>query len=183
MSNERVMRLGLTISAKQSQLTISKDVIRILGSPSYVCVLQGKDKQSVAVACCEASHPMSFKVPENLLMDNRCNMRICSQQFIDRLVEANNFSPLEFHRVEGKYLPELNAVVFPIKVMRKMNRWFRTGCRTAYSVWIFQNGSLHALLETNGLAVEKDHQFKGQYDAEKNAVVISLEENEFENEC
>ena len=44
MSNERVMRLGLTISAKQSQLTISKDVIRILGSPSYVCVLQGKDK-------------------------------------------------------------------------------------------------------------------------------------------
>ena len=50
MSNERVMRLGLTISAKQSQLTISKDVIRILGSPSYVCVLQGKDKQSVAVA-------------------------------------------------------------------------------------------------------------------------------------
>ena len=55
-------------------------------------------------------------------------------------------------------------------------------CRTAYSVWIFQNGSLHALLETNGLAVEKDHQFKGRYDAEKNAVVISLEENEFENE-
>ena len=84
---------------------------------SYVCVLQGKDKQSVAVACCEASHPMSFKVPENLLMDNRCNMRICSQQFINRLVEANNFSPLEFHRVEGKYLSELNAVVFPIKVM------------------------------------------------------------------
>ena len=50
-------------------------------------------------------------------MDNRCNMRICSQQFINRLAEANNFSPLEFHRVEGKYLPELNAVVFPIKVM------------------------------------------------------------------
>ena len=117
MSSERVMRLGLTISAKQSQLTISKDVIRILGSPSYVCVLQGKDNQSVAVACCEASHPMSFKVPENLLMDNRCNMRICSQQFINRLVEANNFSPLEFHRVEGKYLSGLNAVVFPIKVM------------------------------------------------------------------
>ena len=133
MSSERVMRLGLTISAKQSQLTISKDVIRILGSPSYVwkdslfrmprrspsyvCVLQGKDKQSVAVACCEASHPMSFKVPENLLMDNRCNMRICSQQFINRLVAANDFSPDEFHRVEGKYLSDLNAVVFPIKVM------------------------------------------------------------------
>ena len=117
MSSERVMRLGLTISAKQSQLTISKDVIRILGSPSYVCVLQVNDNQSVAVACCEASHTMSFKVQENLLIDNRCNMRIFSQQFINRLVEANNFSPLEFHRVEGKYLSGLNAVVFPIKVM------------------------------------------------------------------
>ena len=74
-------------------------------------------KQSVAVACCEASLPMSFKVSENFLMDNKCNMRICSQQFINRSVEANNFSPLEFHRVEGKYLSELNAVVFPIKVM------------------------------------------------------------------
>lgn len=117
MSSERVMRLGLTISAKQSQLTISKDVIRILGSPSYVCVLQGKDKQPVAVACCEASHPMSFKVPENLLMDNRCSMRICSRQVINRLIEANDFSLDEFHRVEGKYLSNLNAVIFPIKVM------------------------------------------------------------------
>ena len=42
----------------------------------------------------------------------------------------------------------------------------------------FQNGSLHALLETNGLAVGKDHQFKGRYDAEKNAVIISLEKDE-----
>lgn len=42
--------------------------------------------------------------------------------------------------------------------------------------------TVYALLETNGLAVGKDHQFKGRYDAEKNAVVISLEENEFENE-
>ena len=41
---------------------------------------------------------------------------------------------------------------------------------------------IQVLLEANGLAVGKDHQFKGRYDAEKNAVVISLEENEFENE-
>lgn len=50
-------------------------------------------------------------------MDNRCNMRICSQQFINRLIAANDFSPDEFHRVEGKYLSNLNAVIFPIKVM------------------------------------------------------------------
>ena len=37
---------------------------------------------------------------------------------------------------------------------------------------------VQALLEANGLAVGKDHQFKGRYDAEKNAVIISLEKDE-----
>lgn len=32
----------------------------------------------------------------------------------------------------------------------------------------------------NGLAAGKDHQFKGRYDAEKNAVIISLEKDERE---
>ena len=42
---------------------------------------------------------------------------------------------------------------------------------------------IQVLLEANGLAEGKDHQFKGRYDAEKNAVIISLEKDEFENEC
>ena len=33
---------------------------------------------------------------------------------------------------------------------------------------------IQVLLEANGLAAGKDHQFKGRYDAEKNAVIISL---------
>ena len=37
---------------------------------------------------------------------------------------------------------------------------------------------IQALLEANGLAAGKDHQFKGRYDAEKNAVIISLEKGE-----
>ena len=51
------------------------------------------------------------------------------------------------------------------------------------AIYLFLILAIHALLETNDLAVGKDHRFKGRYDAEKNAVVISLEENEFENEC
>ena len=38
--------------------------------------------------------------------------------------------------------------------------------------------NIQALLEANGLAAGKDHQFKGRYDAEKNAVIISLEKGE-----
>ena len=37
---------------------------------------------------------------------------------------------------------------------------------------------IQVLLEANGLAEGKDHQFKGRYDAEKNAVIISLEKDE-----
>ena len=98
-------------------------VIRVLGSPAYICVLQRKDRKAIAITPCAAEHPMSFKVPGRLLTDGQCRMMINGIQFIQ------------------------------------------------------------VLLEANGLAAGKDHQFKGRYDAEKNAVVISLEENEFENEC
>lgn len=67
-----------------------------------------------------AEHPMSFKVPDRLLTDGQCRMRINGVQFVQ------------------------------------------------------------ALLEANGLAVGKDYQFKGRYEAEKNAVIISLEKDERE---
>ena len=37
---------------------------------------------------------------------------------------------------------------------------------------------IQVLLEANGLAAGKDHQFKARYDAEKNAVIISLKNGE-----
>ena len=94
------------------------NVIRILGSPAYICVLQRKDRKSIAITPCAAEHPMSFKVPDKLLTDGQCRMMINGIQFIQ------------------------------------------------------------VLLEANGLAAGKDHQFKGRYDAEKNAVIISLEKDE-----
>ena len=39
---------------------------------------------------------------------------------------------------------------------------------------------VQALLEANDLAAGKDYQFKGRYEAEKNAVIISLEKDERE---
>ena len=84
----------------------------------YICVLQRKDRKSIAITPCAAEHPMSFKVPDKLLTDGQCRMMINGIQFIQ------------------------------------------------------------VLLEANGLAAGKDHQFKGRYDAEKNAVIISLEKDE-----
>ena len=115
MSSERIMNLLVTIPAESRRMNVGKDVIRILGSPAYICILQRKDRQSIAITPCAAEHPMSFKAPDRLLTDGQCRMRI---QFVQ------------------------------------------------------------ALLEANGLAAGKDHQFKGRYDAEKNAVIISLEKDE-----
>ena len=94
MSSGRIMNLLVTIPAESRRMNVGKDVIRVLGSPTYICVLQRKDRKSIAITPCI--------------------------QFIQ------------------------------------------------------------ALLEANELAVGKDHQFKGRYEAEKNAVIISLEKDERE---
>ena len=120
LAEHKELDLLVTIPAESRRMNVGKDVIRILGSPSYICILQRKDRQSIAITPCAAEHPMSFKVPDRLLIDGQCRMRINGIQFIQ------------------------------------------------------------ALLEANGLAVGKDYQFKGRYEAEKNAVIISLEKDERE---
>ena len=117
MSSGRIMNLLVTIPAESRRMNVGKDVIRVLGSPTF---LQRKDRKSIAITPCTAEHPMSFKVPDRLLTDGQCRMMINGIQFIQ------------------------------------------------------------ALLEANGLAAGKDHQFKGRYEAEKNAVIISLENDERE---
>ena len=76
MNSGRVMNLRVTIPAESRRLNVGKDVIRILGSPAYICVLQRKDRKSIAITPCAAEHPMSFKVPDRLLTDGQCRMMI-----------------------------------------------------------------------------------------------------------
>ena len=76
MNSGRVMNLRVTIPAESRRMNVGKDVIRILGSPAYICVLQRKDRKSIAITPCAAEHPMSFKVPGRLLTDGQCRMMI-----------------------------------------------------------------------------------------------------------
>ncbi len=66
-------------------MNVGKDVIRVLGSPTYICVLQRKDRKSIAITPCTAEHSMSFKVPDRLLTDGQCRMMINGIQFIQAL--------------------------------------------------------------------------------------------------
>ena len=76
MNSGRVMNLRVTIPAESRRMNVGKDVIRVLGSPAYICVLQRKDRKSIAITPCTAEHPMSFKVPDRLLTDGQCRMMI-----------------------------------------------------------------------------------------------------------
>ena len=86
MNSGRVMNLRVTIPAESRRMNVGKDVIRILGSPAYICVLQRKDRKSIAITPCAAEHPMSFKVPDRLLTDGQCRMmingRCCWKQMV-----------------------------------------------------------------------------------------------------
>lgn len=92
MSSGRIMNLLVTIPAESRRMNVGKDVIRVLGSPTYICVLQRKDRKSIAITPCTAEHPMSFKVPDRLLTDGQCRMMINGIQFIQALLEANELA-------------------------------------------------------------------------------------------
>lgn len=82
MNSGRIMNLLVTIPAESRRMNVGKDVIRVLGSPAYICVLQRKDRKAIAITPCAAEHPMSFKVPGRLLTDGQCRMMINGIQFI-----------------------------------------------------------------------------------------------------
>ena len=56
MNSGRIMNLRVTIPAESRRMNVGKDVIRILGSPAYICVLQRKDRKSIAITPCAAEH-------------------------------------------------------------------------------------------------------------------------------
>lgn len=106
MSSERIMNLLVTIPAESRRMNVGKDVIRILGSPAYICILQRKDRQSIAITPCAAEHPMSFKVPDRLLTDGQCRMRINGVQFVQALLEANGLAAGKDYQFKGRYEAE-----------------------------------------------------------------------------
>lgn len=103
MSSERIMNFLVTIPAESRRMNVGKDVIRILGSPAYICILQRKDRQSIAITPCAAEHPMSFKVPDRLLTDGQCRMMINGIQFIQVLLEAKGLPAEKSHRFKGRH--------------------------------------------------------------------------------
>ena len=101
----------LKISLCKRCIYIYKDVIRLLGYPSYVTLLESVEHQTLAIIPCEESHAMAFKVPENYSVVKK-DMRIWSKGYVNELRERYCVEPGEHYILDGVYVPKHNAVVF-----------------------------------------------------------------------
>ena len=106
------VRLEMSFYGKSNSIHISKDAIRVIGAPPYICFKINREMDSIAVAPCKEQDILSFKVPEDIYFVHRVQMRVTSQSFVGGLMIRNGMEPLHTYKVNGTYLEKENAVVF-----------------------------------------------------------------------
>lgn len=108
-------RIKISIQGQQNVINISKGAVRILGAPTHICLLINESMSSIAIMPCDSSDVMSFSVPNKLLYDRNCSFRICSKQFVKKILSANDLNENSTYTIPGHYLIKQNAIVFKIK--------------------------------------------------------------------
>lgn len=112
---QRTARLLITLQGLKGCINIGKDIVRVLGAPAYICLRIAKDQSSIALKACEETDVMSFKVPEKLLFDRHCNLRIFSKRFVCDIMTANGMDTLRTYPITGVYSDKENVVIVPLK--------------------------------------------------------------------
>ncbi len=112
--------LGFTIGGKRKRLHIGKDVIRVLGGPSFVCIRVNESYNSFVVMPCDSKMYLSFKVPSDLLVVGRRQMEVTSTSFVAALLSRNGLELDGTYNVEGTYLEKNNAVKFQMADVRPL---------------------------------------------------------------
>ena len=112
----RPFRLAITLHGDRNCISVGKDIIRIVASPSHISLRVTEDSRSIALASCEATDVMSFRVPDTLFTDHRCIFRIYSKQFVRNIMSINGMDPLKSYSFEGIYSEKLSAIIFMLKI-------------------------------------------------------------------
>ena len=108
----------LKISLCKRSIYIYKDVIRLLGYPAYVTILESVGHQTLAILPCDESHAMAFKVPDNYSVIKR-DMRIWSKEYVQGLRNRYCMDSGMSYTLSGVYVDKLNAVVFRFPIYRR----------------------------------------------------------------
>lgn len=88
-SKAKPLHLNITVKGARNRIYISKDVIRALGIPPYVCIKVNEDMSSLAIQPGEEKEYMSFKVPEKLFDSHKHEFTVHSKSFVYTLLSAN----------------------------------------------------------------------------------------------
>lgn len=118
LGNKRSVRIEISISGKRKEIHFSKDVVRLLGTPAYLCMKVNKERNSIAVMPCPGKEYMSFKVPNGIQFGKMVSMRVCSKPFVDLILAANGYKNDCTYQVSGVYSEKNNAVVFNMEDLR-----------------------------------------------------------------
>ena len=112
--NKHVVRLLASIYGKKNAILIGKDVLRVLGGPSHICLKVNKNMDSFLVTPCSERDAMSFKVPENIYECARPQMDVVSRSFVIGLMAMNDLDFDATYNLNGTYSEKYNAVVFNV---------------------------------------------------------------------
>ena len=110
--NKHKVSLLASIYGKKNTLFIGKDVLRVLGGPTHICLKVNQKMDSFLVTPCTEKDPMSFKVPKDILMTARPEMHVVSQSFVIGLLAMNDLDFENTYNMSGIYSEKHNAVVF-----------------------------------------------------------------------
>ena len=112
---KRAFHLNITVKGSRNSIYISKDVIRALGVPTYVCIKINEDMSSLAIEPGEEKEYMAFKVPEKLFDSHKHEFIVHSKSFVHELLSKNTLDSTKNHPLRGIFVHNGKAILFKIK--------------------------------------------------------------------
>ena len=111
------LRLGISLCFKEGCISVGKDVIRALGEPRYISILKNDEKKTLLIIPCGEYNPLSFKVPEDLLVNTNKKFRIYSLQFVEDIRLMYGFTDINLIRLSGVYDSSMRSVIFELETI------------------------------------------------------------------
>lgn len=104
--------LRIAFYGRSSRVQIGKDVLRVIGAPSYITVRINRNMDSLVIEAAQEKHKLSFKVPDGIMLSHNMQMLLTSESFVHGVMLRNELDLNETYEVPGIYSEKNNAVVF-----------------------------------------------------------------------
>ena len=157
------------VSIKYGVMKFNMACIRLFEGIKYVLPILHPNKKRLALIMCPEEDSASVEWARQK-GENWVNKDITSLEFVENIFRLMNWNRECRYKVLGRVANSDQGLCMLFDLEEAIMFTPKPQCRMMINGIQF----IQVLLEANGLAAGKDHQFKGRYDAEKNAVIISL---------